>query len=212
MPSRAKWRCETGAGDPSARRLIDIAASARDVVDALGDVVWAVDPRRDDLESIFRRLREYGSEIIGGNGTRWSCVSTGELGAVTLTPEARRQLFLLLKEALTNAARHAAAANVTLRVELTKRELRIELADDGKGFEPTAHMQGSGRSRHGMSSMHARAAYLQALLVIASAPGRGTRLQLTMPVKGPWKRMIMLLQARMSSMTIAARSSSRDVR
>jgi signal transduction histidine kinase len=180
-----------------AGRIAEIGGSAREVVDALSDVVWAVDPRRDDLASVFSRLREYGDDVISSSGARWTFTSSGKLAEVRLGPEARRHLFLLLKEALTNIARHASAASVSMRVDLARDELRVELRDDGNGFNPEAVENTEEPRRHGIASMRARADSLGASLRLQSAPGSGTVLALTMKLPGYWRRMTMLLRPRM---------------
>jgi ligand-binding sensor domain-containing protein/two-component sensor histidine kinase len=194
IQSEVARREAAALGEQPVRRLSDIAESARGVVDALGDVVWSVDPRRDDLASVFRRIREYGDELFAGTGVRWAYHASGNLAEVRLDPQARRQLFLLVKEATTNAARHAAARSVTLRVELSSREFRLDLEDDGRGFAPDS--AGDGGDHHGIASMRSRAERLGSRLTIVTSPGTGTTVSVRMPrARG---RMIMLLPRRLS--------------
>ena len=118
IQSEVACREAAALGEQPARRLEEIAESARELVDALGDVVWSVDPRRDDLASVLRRLREYADDLFLGSGVRWTCSWPPHLEGVRLDPSARRNLFLLLKEAVTNIARHASARSVSLNVDL----------------------------------------------------------------------------------------------
>jgi ligand-binding sensor domain-containing protein/signal transduction histidine kinase len=190
-------RRETAAlGDQPVRRLVEIAESARGLVDALGDVVWSVDPRRDDLASVFRRIREYADDLLLGSGVRWTYTASQTLDHVKLDPEARRHLFLLLKEAVTNVARHALARSVSLDVELTNRELRAQLHDDGRGFDSSALDREDQADCRGIASMRARAQRLGARLTISSSPETGTKLSLEMPLRA-WRRMNMLLSSRL---------------
>jgi signal transduction histidine kinase/ligand-binding sensor domain-containing protein len=180
-------------GDQPVRRLAGIAESARGVVDALDDVVWSVDPRRDDLASVLRRIREYADDLLCGSGVRWTYAASPAVDRVRLDPQARRSLFLLLKEAVTNVARHAHARSVSLKIQLATRELRVELHDDGDGFDPTVLEHGHDSDRQGIASMRTRAERLGARLVIETSPGSGTTLSLSMPLLRSWQRMIMLL-------------------
>ena len=155
IQSEVACREAAALGEQPARRLTEIAESARGLVDALGDVVWSVDPRRDDLASVCRRIREYADDVLVGTGVRWTYAASPNLEYVKLDPQARRQLFLLLKEAVTNVARHASARSASLEIELTNRELRAELRDDGRGFDPDrGRARAIGSSRH---RQHARA-------------------------------------------------------
>jgi two-component system, NarL family, sensor histidine kinase UhpB len=88
-------------------------------------------------------------------------------------------VFLIFKEALTNAARHASARRIEVEIALGARELLLEIRDDGRGFDPRAP-----RGGRGLSNLARRAAELRATLEIDSAPGRGTRIALRVPLRG----------------------------
>jgi signal transduction histidine kinase len=91
---------------------------------------------------------------------------------------------LIFKEALNNIARHAHCATVALNISVTRRRLLAELRDDGRGLAGDPQHEGSvnGRGGNGLGNMQARAAELGGALEIASTPGRGTRLTLTIPL------------------------------
>lgn len=193
IQSEVACRESTALGEQPGHRLMEIAENARGLVDALSDVVWSVDPRRDDLASVCRRIREYADDLFVSSGVRWKCTSSGDLDAVKLEPQARRNLFLLLKEAVTNVARHAAARSVSLNIVLATRELRVELRDDGRGFDAARFERGAPTDRQGLASMSARAGRLGARLEIRSSPGIGTAVSLHLPIVRRWQRMNMLL-------------------
>ena len=68
IQSEVAGREAAALGEQPARRFLEIADGARGLVDALGDVVWSVDPRRDDLASVCRRIREYADDLLVGSG------------------------------------------------------------------------------------------------------------------------------------------------
>jgi signal transduction histidine kinase len=183
-------------GEQPVGRLVDIAENARGLVDALGDIVWSVDPRRDDLASVLRRIREYADDLLLGSGVRWTYTASPDLEYVRLDPQARRNLFLLLKEAVTNVARHAHARSVSLSIGVANGELQAVLQDDGRGFDPAALERGDQSDRHGIASMRARAERLGGRLTIESSAGIGTTLSMQMSLRA-WGRMIMLLSRRL---------------
>jgi ligand-binding sensor domain-containing protein/signal transduction histidine kinase len=191
IQSEVARREAAASGESPVRQLEEIAQSARGLVDALADVVWSVDPRRDDLASLMRRLREYADDVLVGSGVRWTYTASPNLDHVKLDPQARRHLFLLLKEAITNVVRHACARSASLAIDLARRELRVELRDDGRGFTPDAPVCAADSDRHGLSSMRARAAGLGASISIESSPAAGTCVSLRMPLRPG--RMTMLL-------------------
>ena len=72
IQSEVAYREAAALGEQPKRRLVEIADSARGLVDALGDIVWSVDPRKDDLASVCRRIREYADDLLPGSGVRWT--------------------------------------------------------------------------------------------------------------------------------------------
>lgn len=173
----------------AAAALGDIAGLARELRQAMSDIVWALDPRRDDLGSLVARWRQTALDLFDSEKTTAEIAAPPEAAAnLPLDPDLRRHLFLFGKEALANAARHAEAAVVRLRVELAPGLLRLEIEDDGRGFDPALFAAASGRhpapSRgHGLETLRHRAAALGAKLELVTAPGRGVRWRLEAPLR-----------------------------
>jgi signal transduction histidine kinase len=92
--------------------------------------------------------------------------------------DVRQALYRIAQEAVQNAARHAYAAHVTLRLATTDTDVVLEVADDGRGFTPSGDAPG----RLGVRSMHERAASVGGRLDITSAPGTGTTVRATVPL------------------------------
>jgi signal transduction histidine kinase len=100
-----------------------------------------------------------------------------------LRPEQAEQLHHLVTEAFSNVLRHAHATRVAVRMTCTQRRFTLDISDDGTGFDPTSATGRGRRGRaQGLENMRRRAELLDGSLTIESAPGRGTRLSLTMPV------------------------------
>lgn len=169
---------ELGAVQPTTTDSADwqeVGRIAQESMDGMREVLWLAGAREEagpDLASHLKRLVE---RLLGGVVVRW----TAPLDALpaSWTPAARRELFLLFKEALTNVVRHAQAKAVDLLLVADERELRLEIRDDGRGFDPAAAGGGMG-----LGSLRERARALGGRLVIESAPGKGTRIALTVPV------------------------------
>ena len=95
---------------------------------------------------------------------------------VHVDPDAREQLLRIVREAVTNAARHA--TGTTVRVALSNGDaIRLRIDDDGPGFDPDERRPG----RHGLSSMRERAQALGADLRIESSARRGTAVEVVLP-------------------------------
>lgn len=101
---------------------------------------------------------------------------------VELTDAQADELRHIVREALSNVLRHAGARRVALRLRLAEDELTLEVRDDGIGFDVGAVEATGDDATQGLRNLRRRAELLGARLVTRSAPGRGTRLSLTMPV------------------------------
>ena len=161
--------------DAERERLGRLGDTTRAVVADLRDTVWLVDAGHDDLRSVADRMEQFARQTLeGGRGH----VERGPVPSAPLGMAARRDLYFLFTEALHNAVRHAEAGHVAVRIGCDGDVFRVEVADDGRGFD--AEAAGAGR---GMETMRRRADALGAALTVASAPGRGTRVSVQMPVR-----------------------------
>lgn len=110
-------------------------------------------------------------------------IASGGLYRPRLQPEQAEQLRHLVNEAFSNVLRHAHASTVTVHMACSQRRFTLEIRDDGVGFDPDAPAARGRRGRaQGLANIRRRAELLAATLDVESAPGRGTRLSLTMPV------------------------------
>jgi signal transduction histidine kinase/ligand-binding sensor domain-containing protein len=168
-------------GDADGTRLVtDIGETAREMMDALGESIWAIDPRRDDLRSLATRIRRFAGDLLESRGIVWNLQAPPDAEEIKLSPVERRQLYLIFKEALHNVARHSGAASVSMSLAVKSWRLTAIIRDDGRGFDEPAE----GETRHGLGSMTARAADLKGRLTIDSASGRGTEVRLEVPLTG----------------------------
>jgi signal transduction histidine kinase len=96
-----------------------------------------------------------------------------------LTRTVETQLYGIGREALANVVKHARAQTACVRVEARAKRLILEIADDGRGFDPAAAHNG----HFGLESMRSRADELGGDLHIISAPGRGTVVRVELPAE-----------------------------
>jgi ligand-binding sensor domain-containing protein/two-component sensor histidine kinase len=168
--------------EESERLLQDIGDSARSLVDSMSDIVWSIDPKRDDLASLVARLRQFALDMLEPLGVALSLSVSDDTLKVRLAPEQRRDLYLFFKEAIHNIAKHAGCRHAVITLRGDGGRLTVEVSDDGRGFDrsaaPAAPASGS-RGGHGLDSMRARAGQLGGSLIVESAPGKGTKLSLT---------------------------------
>ena len=168
-----------GVETPEVSAIVsEIGETARDLADSTGDIVWSVDPTRDDLRSLSSRLRQFASDVLEGRGIALDFQSPEDAARVRLTPEARRHLFLILKEAVNNAARHSGATRVTVLLRAEGSKLHAEVRDDGRGF-----VVGEARDGNGLQNMARRAEEAHGRFQVDSTPEKGTRLRVVVPLR-----------------------------
>jgi signal transduction histidine kinase len=163
----------------AAAPLARIAETSRGLVDAMSDIVWAINPEVDTLGNLVHRMRRFVEDTLGGGETIVTFTTPEVSHDLRVGADVRREVFLILKESVTNIAKHAAARTVAIDFLLERRRLRLDVVDDGRGFDPNAGTDGNG-----VASMRRRVAALGGRLEIDSAPGRGTTIRLEVDL--PW--------------------------
>ena len=165
-----------GPADDAPNALVRAADDARSISKLLRDAIWLIDQRRDSLASLVDRVEAFGRDLLG---PRLTVERPATLPDVPLPTDHRRHLYLLLKEALHNAHRHAAGAPVRFRVGVDGHAATFAVEDDGPGFDPAT----TGSEGRGLSTLARRARACGAALRIESVPGEGTRVVVRYPLR-----------------------------
>jgi ligand-binding sensor domain-containing protein/signal transduction histidine kinase len=165
---------EAGARLP----LTEIAGISRALVDAMSDIVWAINPDHDHLSNLVYRMRRFATDVLGGQGIALQFRSSVAEHDLKIGVDVRRQVYLIFKEGIHNIARHSGADRVEADLDRVGDHLTLRLSDNGRGFDPDAEYQG-----RGLANMRKRAAALRGKVEFTSAPGKGTLLRMTVPVE-----------------------------
>lgn len=159
-----------------------------DITRSMDEVVWAVTPRHDTLESLVAYLARFAQEFLTGAGVRCRLDLPLDIPEYPLTAEFRHNLFLACKESLHNVVRHASATQVclSLRCDWSRKLLVITLTDDGGGFEREQVAAGTSQPGeihgNGLSNMYRRLAALGGQATIASVLEQGTTVRFEVPL------------------------------
>jgi signal transduction histidine kinase len=163
---------------PQLERVRDLA---REALAELRSLIFGLRPaelERDGLEGV---LRKEATMLQRVHGVKVRVEAEGEPPAVE--PACAGEILRIVEEALHNAVRHAAAHTVTVRLHGADHTLKVEVTDDGIGFDPTDPEL---RSHHlGLTSMEERAREIGGTLTLSARPGSGTVVSLEVPVNGP---------------------------
>ncbi len=168
---------ESADTEKTSERLRAIAEKARSLVLGLDVIVWAIDPKRNSLQSFADYLGRYVTELFSASNIACRFKIPVEFDAISLNETARHSLFLAVKEALHNVIRHSGATEVELQISRLADCLLIVIADNGRGFDWQEIHPGNG-----LANLQARLAALNGKCDIEPKPGKGTTVQFTIPL------------------------------
>lgn len=152
--------------------LMKIKDVAQAVQEELSDIVWNVKEDINSFDDILIRMQRVGNELLGSKNI---CLHfTAEEKRLTQKIKMRKNLYLIFKEALNNAAKYAQCRNVWVTIQAVHQGIRMKIRDDGLGFDPDKVKNGNG-----LDNMRQRAAAMNGELKISSVPGLGTEVTLT---------------------------------
>ncbi|HMK39554.1 MAG TPA: triple tyrosine motif-containing protein, partial [Bacteroidota bacterium] len=165
---------ELGHGAPGVASIIRrIGASSQAVMESLDDIVWMIRPGNDSLDVIMSRIREYATAMFEARGIRFSLSIPPGLDEMTMSLEDRRQLYLIIKEAVSNIVRHSSCSYARVAIAVHRKDLRVTIQDDGRGFDSNMYHPGNG-----ITNMRERASAMGGHLMIESGAGGGTTIEL----------------------------------
>ena len=175
----------TGLDDPQGAvdSLRQIQATARDLTQAMGEVVWAVNPEHDTLDGLVNYLTGFATSFLTVAGVRCRLELPLSLPQQVASAEVRHNLFLAFKEALNNVVKHAQATEVHISLTLEPGGFRLQVTDDGRGM---LRGETSGAARvggYGLPNMQTRIAEIGGRCEIKAVPEGGTQVVFFVPLR-----------------------------
>jgi signal transduction histidine kinase/sugar lactone lactonase YvrE len=155
----------------SLERITDLSGN---VVDAMSDVVWSINPARDRMSDLVHRMRRFAVDLFADGDVSLRLELPEDADDARLDPDVRRQIYLVFKEALRNVARHAEATHVDASLRREAATLVLTVRDDGKGMDG-APGKGTG---FGLQNMRRRAEAVGGKLAVNPGPRGGTEIVL----------------------------------
>ena len=180
---------EQPEASPAQAQFTQICDRARELAHAMDEVVWAVNSRRDTVRDFTSYVCKYAQTFLGATTIRCRLDVEPEIPATAFDLPVRRNLFLAVKEALNNAAKHSGADELFLRIYRQDQKLSVAVEDNGRGFDAGA----TGAERNGMTNMAQRMAEIGGECQVVSQPGGGCLILFTVPlppVKRRWFRRV----------------------
>jgi signal transduction histidine kinase len=169
--------------DSSPKELVSnnlerIKKSSRQMVEQMGEIVWAMNSKNDTLENLVGYLSTYSRDYFENIDVNHRVSLPETIPDVEMPGMKRRNVFLVIKESLNNIAKYAQATQVSLSMEIQKNSMSITLTDDGKGFDK----ENTRRFGNGLKNMKGRMEDIKGSFQIESGIGSGTTTVISFPI------------------------------
>jgi signal transduction histidine kinase len=157
-------------------RLSKTAQNTREMAERMREVVWSVNPKCDTLSSLASFLEQQTNQFFSRDTMAARVEFPEDIPPLPLGAEARHQLALSVREALTNVIRHAEATEVVLSLALENEHVVIQVKDNGKGI------RAGNKIGHGLENMKTRIESINGTFECTSNNGGGTLVTFRLPV------------------------------
>lgn len=178
MSELVKIKAQKNKPEELNNTLDKIIKSSRDTVDNLIEIIWSLNPNFDDLESLLSYMRNYINRYFDESPFNVTIKFPDHIGRIELNPELKRNIFLVMKEALHNAAKYSDARNIIAEFNFTNNNYIFIIKDDGVGIAEN-EVKGTG---NGMINMQKRMSDISGKFTLETEPGKGTSIILEGPV------------------------------
>lgn len=171
-------KLQIGAEETAVHSVLDkIGSNARNMVSAMSDIVWVINPANDETTSLVAKMKKHAGEMMEGRPIQYTFTIKGEEEGGKLNLQQRKNIYLIFKEALNNSIKYAACSHIAIDIAQSSRNLSLHMKDDGKGFDLLTATAGNG-----LANMQKRAAEIGAGFCIDTAPGNGTTVKLIVKI------------------------------
>ena len=155
-----------------------VSKMSRELVSALYETVWAVNPENDNLEALGNYLCQIVNRLCEGMQIRCRFHMADLPREVRVSSQTRHNISLAVKEAVHNVIKHAKASEINMHITMKDDLLTITVQDDGCGFEPVQDCAGNG-----LRNMKLRLESIGGACSVESKPGKGTAVELRLVIQ-----------------------------
>lgn len=153
--------------------LEKMEGESRQLSHSIGEIIWALNPKNDTLDALCAYLRSYAHDYLEEADITCNIQFPDVIPNTPVSPEIRRNIFLILKESLNNIVKHAEASRVEIRLEMSGNQLSLRIKDNGKGIEKNLIPE----SGNGIGNMKKRTEDCGGKFVMTSEQGKGTEIR-----------------------------------
>lgn len=157
--------------------LKQITANTLNVMDNMGDIVWAMKPAIDNGENLEAKIKNYGLGLLNGQDVACTYRIDPQAASLVKNMIARKHILLIIKEALNNMAKYSKARSAMVSLALEAAHIVLTISDDGVGFDPATIKKGNG-----LQNIQERCSALNGNCVVQSEPGKGCTIISRLPL------------------------------
>jgi len=162
--------------------LNQISTNTDNMMEAMSDIVWSINTKNDRFDHVINRMRAFAVEMLEPKGCLIHFHTVEKINTLTLDMAQRKNLYLIFKEAINNAAKYSACSNVFIDLTMkANNRIHLRVKDDGKGFDLNYAVNGNRQDNfggNGLSSIYKRSQELNGEVKIITAFGKGTEVDL----------------------------------
>lgn len=164
--------------------LEKISDTSGEMISEMNDIVWAINPRHDNMETILQRMESFARPLLAAKSIAFHFEVESSIKHLNLEMTRRKNFYLIFKEAVNNALKYSGCENLWVSICLKHHQLELAVTDDGIGFdrEKVRKQSSQSMSGNGMRNMEIRAAEMKGAWVVISGEGKGTTVQLKFPI------------------------------
>jgi len=166
----------------AATDLDRIYDTARNLTRSLDEIVWAVNPRHDTLDSLATYLGKFAQDFLGAANIRCRLNLPVSVPSWPLSAEVRHNVFLAFKEALNNGVKHAQATEIRISLTLETSAFTLTVEDNGRGFSPGSIAAPDTATEDGLKNMRKRLSEIGGAAEIKSTPSKGASVTFRVPI------------------------------
>ncbi len=157
--------------------LSRIAEQSSKMMESMTDMVWSINPINDSIEKVMVKMKVFAAEILEPKDIAVKFFGEESLNGLLLDAEKQKNLFLIFKEAINNAAKYSEASQVEVTLKQSEGKLMMMVSDNGKGFSEESIKAGNG-----LINLKSRANTIHAEFKLSSAESKGTRIEVVLPI------------------------------
>ncbi|CAN5309768.1 hypothetical protein BH23BAC1_BH23BAC1_48290 [soil metagenome] len=162
------------------KKILQISSITKNTIDQLRQTIWAINKEELTLQELKRKILNYFDDQNYSESALVLDITANCDNQNTISSFQALNLFRIAQETITNAYKHSNASRISVFMEnIQENKLKVKFEDDGQGFNPQESIS---EDHYGLKNIKFRAKAIGADICIHSAPGKGTRIEIILPI------------------------------